>query len=140
MDLLPALLPLLCLLLSLACLYLYLRPGWRSRLRNRRAERGESAAEQILEEAGYEVVERQARAWSSLWVDGEELDFELRVDLIAERDGQRFVVEVKTGELAPDPLHGPTRRQLREYAAVFEDHGLLLLDMEQQRLVEVRFP
>jgi hypothetical protein len=75
----------------------------------------------------------------TVWIDGEPVDFGVRVDLLLERDGQPFVAEVKTGDLAPDPRHGPTRRQLREYADLLPDHGILLVDVEAGAVHEVEF-
>jgi hypothetical protein len=50
------------------------------------------------------------------------------------------VVEVKTGKSAPNPKTTATRRQLREYAAVYEADGVLLADMNAGTLHEIRFP
>ena len=74
-----------------------------------------------------------------IWLDGEAQDFEVRIDLLVQRDDQVFVAEVKTGVLAPDPAYPPTRRQLREYAGLFDDCGLLLVDVEAGTVTEVCF-
>ena len=63
----------------------------------------------------------------------------MRLDLEVERSGQLYVAEVKTGTLAPDPTLAATRRQLREYAALLPDHGMLLVDMESETITEVDF-
>ncbi len=145
------LLPGLAFFLLLALLVLLLRP-WRERLRRRaiafRAARAERGAEDLLRAAGYEVIERQVRGEGRLWVDGRWWRFEVRADLLVERravhpwlqPGDRLVVEVKTGARGPDPFHPPTRRQLLEYLQVFQPDGVLLVDMEQQRIVEIGFP
>jgi hypothetical protein len=73
-------------------------------------------------------------------VDGEEHGVEVIADMLVERDGWRFIAEVKTGELAPDPLRPATRRQLLEYLLAFEPDGLLLVDMVQQTVHEIAFP
>jgi len=116
------------------------RPGLASRRRNQRAAWGEELAEEILLEAGFTILDRQvARSWT-VFIDGEPLRMSVRADILAERDGRRFIVEVKTGEKAPDPSYPPTRRQLLEYAHVFQDHDLLLLDAETEQFVKVEFP
>ena len=125
-----SLLLLLVLLLAAALARSRARPGARSRARNAVAQQGEAEAERLLHRAGYRVVDRQAAFTSTLWVDGEAVEFGLRLDLVVERGGRHFVAEVKTGSRAPDPCFPATRRQLREYAALFPDHGLLLVDME----------
>ena len=75
----------------------------------------------------------------TLWVDGEPVDVRSRADGVVERDGLRFVAEVKTGQMAPNPRNPATRRQLLEYLHVFDVDGVLLVDMVQERILEVRF-
>ena len=53
---------------------------------------------------------------------------------------ETYVVEVKTGKSGPDPKKAATRRQLREYAAIYEADGLLLADMTAERLHAIEFP
>jgi len=108
--------------------------------RARRAGAGERAAERVLEDAGYAVLERQVRCIWWIDVDGEEEEVELRADLLVERDGERFIAEVKTGEKATDPTFPPTRRQLLEYRLAFDPHRILLVDAEAEEIMEVCFP
>lgn len=108
--------------------------------RARRAGAGELAAEVLLEDEGYTVLERQVRCVWWIEVDGEEESVDLRADLLVERDGERFVVEVKTGVNAPDPAFPPTRRQLLEYSLAFAPYRVLLVDIEAEEIMEVHFP
>lgn len=73
-------------------------------------------------------------------VDDQRLEFEVRADLLVSRWWRTYVVEVKTGESAPNPKNSATRRQLREYAAVYEADGLILADMSAGKLYQIRFP
>lgn len=114
--------------------------GFSSRSRNRVAQHGEADAERILERAGYRVVERQARAEWSMLVDGEEVPVEVRIDLLVSRRGKRYVAEVKTGDRAPDPCHPPTRRQLLEYALIFDAREVLLVDVPKGSVRAISFP
>ena len=98
------------------------------------------AAEVLLEDRGYTVLERQVRCVWWIEVDGEEEAVDLRADLLVERDGERFVVEVKTGVNAPDPAFPPTRRQLLEYSLAFAPYRILLVDIEEEEIMEVHFP
>lgn len=116
------------------------RMGRGNRARQRVALRGETDAERLLGAAGFQILERQAAARWTLWVDGEPVEVGCRADLLVERDGDLFVAEVKTGELAPDPARPATRRQLLEYHLAFEVDGLLLVDMSARRIREVRLP
>ncbi len=115
------------------------RTGRANSQRGKRARRGELRAERLLERKGYRIIGRQVQGHGHIVVDGEALDIRVRVDLIVKRRGRRFVAEVKTGTTAPDPTHPATRRQLREYAALFPDHGVLLVDAEANTVHRVEF-
>jgi Holliday junction resolvase-like predicted endonuclease len=135
--------------IAFACLFLgsWISRRWSAwrrstiaKKRGRRAQKGETDAEELLESAGYEVMERQVRREFSLVCEGEEMTFELRADLLVRRDNEVFVAEVKTGESAPDLRNAATRRQLIEYALAFESPRILLVDVEGQDVCEVLIP
>ena len=111
-----------------------------ARARSARAGAGEQDAEQLLLDAGYEILDRQVRCLWWFCVDGVEEEIEVRADLLVEKKGQRFVAEVKTGTNAPNPAFPPTRRQLLEYRLAFDPYGVLLIDMEYEEIMEVSFP
>ena len=71
--------------------------------------------------------------------EAHEVEFTLIADYLVERDGRRWVAEVKTGERALDLRHGPTRRQMLEYRHAFDVDGVLLVDAEGQQITRVRF-
>ncbi len=126
-----------------ALVSLWIRRAWsraRMRRRFRRARAGELAAEKLLRSKGFRILDEQVRRREHMLVDGKALDFEVRADLLVSRWWRTFVVEVKTGKSAPNPVHTATRRQLREYAAIYEADGLLLADMSAGELHEIRFP
>ena len=117
---------------------------WRGSLRaKRRAARagaGEDAAVQLLADAGFTIVERQARVvWAPL-VDGEPVAMELRADYLVEHDGELLVAEVKTGDAAPNLDTAATRRQLLEYHVAFAVDGVLLVCQERGTIQRVAFP
>jgi len=113
----------------------------RRRRRQRRAQAGEREALRLLRAAGFEVVEAQVGRELTLEIDGAPAAYRVRVDFLVHDRGQRlFVAEVKTGALATQPLHRPTRRQLLEYQLGFpEASGVLLVDMELRLVRRVRF-
>ena len=111
----------------------------RRQRRSARAQRAERDAAGLLEARGFEVLGHQVRQAWALTVDGRDLQLSLVADYIVERDGQRWVAEVKTGERSLDLHHGPTRRQLLEYRHAFGVEGVLLVDAEGQTLRDVRF-
>jgi hypothetical protein len=137
----------LALVLTLSVVALLVALLWRARARWSRASRrrnhhaleGEREAEDLLTARGFRVLDRQAAYTSTMWVDGEPVDFGIRVDLVVEKRGRTFIAEVKTGERAPNPAWGPTRRQLREYATLLPDHGLLLVDVEAGDVLSIHF-
>jgi hypothetical protein len=119
-----------------------LRRAWLALLlarRRRRGARGETGALGLLARNGYAIIARRERAVGRLVVDGEELEFDLEADAIVEKHGRRLVAEVKTGASAA-VKNRATRRQLLEYAWVYGLDGVLLVDMAEDRIIEVGFP
>jgi hypothetical protein len=108
-----------------------------ARARSARAVDGELGAFALLERRGYEVLERQVPGSWTVRADGEPLTFGLRADYLVAHKGRRYIAEVKTGRLAPRLSHGPTRRQLLEYSAAFDVHGVVLVDAEVETITHV---
>ncbi len=113
----------------------------RARIRRRfaRGRAGEGEAAHLLRRHGFVICDEQPVLETGLWVDEEWQPVTVRADFIASRAGKRYVVEAKTGKSAPNPTSPTTRRQLFEYAHVFAVDGLILADMEQGRLLRIRF-
>lgn len=115
--------------------------AWRLRRRVDRARAGEGAAAGLLEAHGFVVLEAQVARALEVRVDDLDLTYLVRADyLVEDLAGARYVVEVKTGPVATDPLHAPTRRQLLEYQLGYTDAlGVLLVDMDRALVRRVRF-
>jgi hypothetical protein len=133
-------------LCALALLWLIAARRWQrhqaSRLARRRSARavdGESEAEEVLMDLGYEILDRQAARTWTIWVDGDPCDIELRADLIVSRDGRRYIAEVKTGDDAPRIANASTRRQLLEYCVAYDVKTVLLVDADAGEVHEVDF-
>lgn len=109
--------------------------GSRARTSGLAAERD---AEGLLEDAGYRVVARQLEGAAHVYIDGVRRESTIKVDLVVERRGRRFVVEVKSGQQRHATQDG-TRRQLLEYAHVFAPHDLLLVNTRDEEIHEIRF-
>lgn len=140
----PLLIPLLLVLAAalLVAATLLLRRWWKARqlgIRMETAAAGELLAERWLAAQGFEILERQASRRAVMHINGRIAEYDIRADLIVARDGQHLLVEVKTGAAA-DPRVPATRRQLREYCAVFGVDRVFLFDATAQRLHEVEFP
>jgi hypothetical protein len=116
------------------------RGSLRARRRAARAGAGEDAAALLLSDAGFTIVERQARVMWAPLVDGEPVMMELRVDYLVEAAGELLVAEVKTGEEAPNLETAATRRQLLEYHVAFATDGVLLVCPERGSIQRVVFP
>ncbi len=130
----------LCLILAIAWRSAKSAPARANRARQRHAKRGEARAEQLLRARGFDVVDRQvAGAWT-LRVDGEPVHAAVRADLLVRRRGRTYVAEVKTGRRVTDPRFPATRRQLLEYALVFQPDGVLLVDVDAGLIRQVDFP
>ncbi len=128
--------------LAVAMLTLALRRWWKARLLHRQmatAADGEALAERWLAAQGHRVLERQLRRRCTMHINGRVAEYDVRADLLVEMDGEPALVEVKTGDAA-DPRVPETRRQLREYAAVFEVARVFVFDATRERLYEVQFP
>jgi len=125
-----------------AYLALRIQRWWKAQKMQRRFARGARAeldAQQLLEEHGYSVRDGQVRAEGVFLVDGEPVSYHVRADYLADKDGKSFVVEVKSGDTAPDPKHSATRRQLLEYQHVYQTDGLILADMREGVLLRIDF-
>ena len=116
------------------------RTARHNRRRQRVAQRGETIAERLLEDAGYRIEDRQVTARWTMQIDGVPTEVHCRADLVVRRRRRRLVAEVKTGARAPDPTLPATRRQLLEYRLAFEADGLLLVDVPERKIIEVEFP
>jgi hypothetical protein len=112
----------------------------RMSLRMERAVAGEERAAGLLEREGYSVLGAQAVVEHPVRIDDRLVRIALRADYLAERGGRRYVVEVKTGSLAPKIETSATRRQMLEYRLAFDVDGVLLVDAESGTVHEVTFP
>jgi hypothetical protein len=121
--------------------------AWRRAARRRRiharivrAGLGETRAAGWLADLGYEVLGAQVSAEYPLRVDDALYTAHVRADYLVRRAGLRYVVEVKTGGVAPRIETSAPRRQLLEYRLAFAVDGVLLVDAEQARVRLVEFP
>ncbi len=141
----PALLVLLVLLVLVTGVWLGLRLArrvLRARVaRTRRLGRaGEERALRLLARAGYEILGREVTAEGRLHVDGRERAFLVRADAIVRRRRRTYVAEMKGGPRVSRVTHRETRRQMLEYALVFDVDGVLLVDAEGGQVHEISFP
>lgn len=127
--------------LVVGALLLGVRRVW-ARARHRgRINRGlqlEQRAAALLEREGFTIVRSQARLDWNIVCDGEPLPVLLKADYLVQRDGQSWVVDVKSGQGA-NPRSIATRRQLLEYALAYRTAGAVLVDMEREVVHRFQF-
>jgi len=141
---LPELTPEQLLAIALGVVFGLALARWRARLRmaqsRRVGRRAERRALTLLKRAGYRVVETQPSASVAVQVDGQEQRFVVRGDLLVRRRRRLYLVEIKGGVAGGTVAHRATRRQLLEYATVFDVDGTLLVDVPGARVQCVSFP
>ena len=123
---------LLTLIICVAIFFIWL--GWKIRLwwknflfmlLRKRGKKGERTSIKLLERYGYKVLDEQIKLNGYFFIDDALREFELRPDLLVEKDGVRYIAEIKTGEVA-NPSNRNTRRQLHEYS-YYSGHDIILL-------------
>jgi hypothetical protein len=119
----------------------WLRAAPRRRLARARSRgsAGERRAVALLERHGYRVVAVQPATEWTILCDDEPHSVAVRADLLVSRGGRSFIAEIKTGECAELDT-ATTRRQLLEYSVAYDVDGVLLVDMEAERIQQVAFP
>ena len=129
-DNLPFLIFIACLVIFFIWLGWKIRLWWKNFLfmlvRNR-GKKGERSSINLLEKNGYKVLDEQIKLNGYFFIDDELNEFDLRPDLLVEKDGIEYIAEIKTGEVA-NPSNRNTRRQLQEYSYYGNQDVVLLVD------------
>ncbi len=125
-------------ILLIALLYKKLDSLRRSRI-VKKAKKAEQEAIQLLEKNGYKIIASQQSVKTYTQVDGETIENRVVADYIAKKKGKSYVVEVKTGKQIVKVTTSHIRRQLLEYYLIFQPHGIILLDMDNKKLMKVTF-
>ncbi|MCP5071054.1 MAG: hypothetical protein GY946_31205 [bacterium] len=140
----PWVLPLMLLLMVAAGTWMGLRLT--RGVTNRRVARsrslgrvGRDRALRLLRRGGYSVLEEEVTGEGTVLIDGVPEDFLVRADALVRRKRQVFVAEFKNGPEASRVSTRATRRQLLEYAWVFDVDGVLLVDAESGAIQHVVF-
>ena len=138
-------LPFLIFIAFLVIFFIWL--GWKIRLwwknflfmlvRNR-GKKGERSSINLLEKNGYKVLDEQIKLNGYFFIDDELNEFDLRPDLLVEKDGIKYIAEIKTGEVA-NPSNRNTRRQLHEYSYYSNQEVVLLVDPIKKTIKRLSF-
>lgn len=100
---------------------------------------GEQQAFKFLEKNNYKVLDAQIKLSHTFWINEEKVTVDIAPDYLVKKKGKRFLVEVKTGESVGDMYNASTRRQVLEYALVNPYDGILLVNMIDKSIQEIRF-
>lgn len=119
-------------------IFLKVKMKFRMRRIRRQGNSGESSAEDYLRDMGFVEIQNSNTHKFSFWVDDEERHFHLKPDIIAELEGEAWLIEVKNGK---DSSLGNrnTRRQLLEYQINYPHHRVALYDAVVGELFEIDF-
>ena len=96
-------------------------------------------AEGLLKKRGFKIVDKQKRADIVTYIDGKPNLGYVQADFIVERNGKKYVAEVKAGEMVSDPNEPSTRRQMLEYKFAYKPFGLLLVNMLDRTIHSIDF-
>ena len=99
----------------------------------------EEEAEALLKEKGFRIIDKQKRADIITYIDGKPNLGYVKADFIVEKNGKRYVAEVKAGETVSDPNEPSTRRQLLEYKFAYKPYGILLVNMLDPSIHQIDF-
>ena len=129
---------------GIICLILYIKTGnWlrAKRLRKRfsKSRQAEKEAEKILKKNGYAIIDAQKSKPLLITIGDKIHRYLVRIDYLARKKGKVYVVEVKSGEKIPYITNRETRRQMLEYYLAYQPSGILLLNMKNKNISEVKF-
>jgi hypothetical protein len=133
------------LLIIFVILILYL--GWRIRkawknflfyLIKRKGRKGEGIAVKLLNKEGYEVLDEQVSFPGFLFENNKKVEYFVKPDFLVEKDGEKYIAEVKTGASALIQNRN-TRRQILEYSYLNQNKTVLLIDIESKKIKKIDF-
>lgn len=104
----------------------------------KRAKTAEKKAIVFLERAGYTILGIQLKETVTILVDDKAHESLVKADLLVRKGFKKYIVEVKTGQQTSPTLPN-VRRQLLEYYLIYKPDGILLLDMEKEKLKKIGF-
>ena len=126
------------------CLVLFIKiSNWlrtrRLRKRFSKSRQAEKEAEKILRKNGYAIIDAQKSKPLLITIGDKIHRYLVRIDYLVRKRGKIFVVEVKSGEKIPYITNRETRRQMLEYYLAYQPCGILLLNMKNKIISEVKF-
>ena len=118
-----------------------LRKAWKRflfLLRKWRGIRGESKAKNLFKQYGYSILKEQVSIKGKFFEDGVPIKYIVRPDYLVEKNSNKYIAEVKTGD-SSKLENRYTRRQLLEYSMLSLQDTVLLVDIENKCIKKIRF-
>ncbi len=116
-----------------------LRRSLRRRAGGRKPGPGDARVRQVLEEAGFELMEVQPVLSVNMSVQGRPHRFEMKGDYLASRGGRKYLVRLRR-DSKPVRLNSKAwRNALLRDVLLFGTHGALVLDLDRETVYEVHF-
>ncbi len=103
-----------------------------------RAKKGEKNSIKLLEANGYKILDEQIKLNGYFFIDNKLNKFDLRPDLLVEKNGIKYIAEIKTGEVA-NPNNRYTRRQMHEYSYYSNKDDVLLVNPTNKSIKKLTF-
>lgn len=118
---------------------------WRSRRKSGELEQKAADLSQkqhralnLLETEGFTVLEANPAVKVAVTVDGRPRDGSVTADFLVQKNGLKYVAEIKGGASGPKLTAGQLHRLL-EYYLVYKPDGVLVVDLEKKKLKEYTF-
>jgi Holliday junction resolvase len=129
---------------GIICLFIYIKAShWinSNKLKKRfsRSRLAEKDAEKLLQKKGYAIVDIQKSKPILITIGDKIHRYLIRIDYLVRKKGKVYVVEVKSGEKNPYITNRETRRQMLEYYLAYQPNGIILLNMRNKSISEVKF-
>lgn len=129
---------------GIICLILFVKiTNWlRTKKLKQRFSKGRQAekeAEKILRKKGYTIIDVQKSKPLHISIGDKIHRYLVRIDYLARKRGKVYVVEVKNGEKVPYITNRETRRQMLEYYLAYQPNAIVLLNMKNKSISEVKF-
>jgi hypothetical protein len=94
----------------------------------------------FLEQAGYEVTHGKYRVPITIYLDGQELQSRLFIDMIAEKEGKHYIVKTARERMPIDWTGSGVRDRLLVYALLLpECEGVLFVDQKERTIRTITF-
>jgi hypothetical protein len=127
------------ILLLVLLIYLARSRGRRTSVQGRKPGHTDNRARQVLEDAGFSLLEVQPTISVNMEIQGKPHRFDLKSDYLVSRNGRRYLVRVRK-DAKPVRLNAKVwRNALLRDVLLFNTYGVLVLNLEKETVSEVHF-